>query len=359
MTLKLKQMKLKNNILLVCFLFSLIINGMGQKLLYCFQTNNKLPDKCLVVAELMDANNALLFTEKTVIKSDTSKQIVGHFNFGKMMPKALTQAKTLKVTLMDFTKKTPLDVIIYPDITAIAYQATINKKQSDRLLILENRLVELGLQDSITFWYNGELVTYGVVKYKGRYWLDRNSGAQRAASTIHDTLSYGDLFQWGREADGHQIGENQIIEVELAPTSKQPNHNGYIFSDNSKDWNQNNKWVKRWYNGSPVIEISTNVCPLGWHVPTQLEWVQTLTGWRNREDAFNSPLKIPAFNYRDSHCFLSKKSLCTFLWSSTPGPETGSAAALFLSVEGVWVRDSYYIKSGYGVRCIIDVAHSE
>jgi hypothetical protein len=39
----------------------------------------------------------------------------------------------------------------------------------------------------------------------GRIWMDRNLGAMQVATSSTDADSYGDLYQWGRGADGHQI----------------------------------------------------------------------------------------------------------------------------------------------------------
>jgi hypothetical protein len=38
----------------------------------------------------------------------------------------------------------------------------------------------------------------------GVTWMDRNLGASRAATSSTDADAYGDLYQWGRAADGHQ-----------------------------------------------------------------------------------------------------------------------------------------------------------
>ena len=44
-----------------------------------------------------------------------------------------------------------------------------------------------------------------VVGANGRVWMDRNLGASQVATSSTDTNSYGDLYQWGRGADGHQL----------------------------------------------------------------------------------------------------------------------------------------------------------
>ena len=48
---------------------------------------------------------------------------------------------------------------------------------------------------------------YGTVvnPVTGKVWLDRNLGATQVATSCTDADSYGDLYQWGRAADGHQV----------------------------------------------------------------------------------------------------------------------------------------------------------
>ena len=39
----------------------------------------------------------------------------------------------------------------------------------------------------------------------GQTWMDRNLGARQVANAINDVFSYGNYYQWGRSADGHEI----------------------------------------------------------------------------------------------------------------------------------------------------------
>ena len=39
----------------------------------------------------------------------------------------------------------------------------------------------------------------------GRVWMDRNLGATQVATSRTDAAAYGDLYQWGRGTDGHQL----------------------------------------------------------------------------------------------------------------------------------------------------------
>jgi hypothetical protein len=43
-----------------------------------------------------------------------------------------------------------------------------------------------------------------VTSTTGKIWMDRNLGASRVATSVSDTLAYGDLYQWGRGTDGHE-----------------------------------------------------------------------------------------------------------------------------------------------------------
>lgn len=58
--------------------------------------------------------------------------------------------------------------------------------------------------------------------------MDRNLGATRAATSSTDAASYGDLYQWERGADGHQL-RNSIIITTLS-NSDQPGHSMFILS---------------------------------------------------------------------------------------------------------------------------------
>ena len=43
-----------------------------------------------------------------------------------------------------------------------------------------------------------------IISSTGRLWMDRNLGATQVATSTTDAASYGDLYQWGRDSDGHQ-----------------------------------------------------------------------------------------------------------------------------------------------------------
>ncbi|MCB4764102.1 MAG: hypothetical protein LGB78_09460, partial [Sulfurovum sp.] len=87
--------------------------------------------------------------------------------------------------------------------------------------------------ESAEFTYNG--VVYKCIKSKtGRVWLDRNIGALKEAGSIDEIESFGDYFQWGRPADGHEL---VLTDVEVQSTDKPARFIDFtpVFFENIKD----------------------------------------------------------------------------------------------------------------------------
>jgi uncharacterized protein (TIGR02145 family) len=128
----------------------------------------------------------------------------------------------------------------------------------------------------------------------GKTWMDRNLGASRAATSSTDADAYGDLYQWGRAADGHQC-RNSGTTSTLSSTD-QPGHGNFIIAPNSpNDWRSspnNNLW--QGVNGT------NNPCPIGYRIPTSNELETERLSWsqNNNIGAFGSPLKITLSGYR-------------------------------------------------------------
>lgn len=120
----------------------------------------------------------------------------------------------------------------------------------------------------------------------GRTWMDRNLGAESVATSIDDANSFGDLYQWGRENDGHQLRNSSTTNT-LSNTNS-PGHSDFILG--SSDWLTNaddNLWQG--------INGENNPCPPGFRLPTEEEFEAERLSWdsNNAEGAFNSPLKLP------------------------------------------------------------------
>ena len=101
----------------------------------------------------------------------------------------------------------------------------------------------------------------------GRVWLDRNLGATQVATSATDSASFGWLFQFGRQNDGHQIRTSATSTTQL-PSWMVISSN---FITNSSNWTSSynyNVWADDW-NGDEL----NGVCPPGFRIPTKAEWI--------------------------------------------------------------------------------------
>jgi len=129
----------------------------------------------------------------------------------------------------------------------------------------------------------------------GRTWMDRNLGASQVAINSTDALSYGDLYQWGRGTDGHQLRTSGTTET--TSISEDPGHPNFIllFKRITGDWldtQDNNLWQG--------VDGVNNPCPTGFRMPTLVEWEAERASWISDDaaGAFDSPLKLPKAGYR-------------------------------------------------------------
>ena len=116
----------------------------------------------------------------------------------------------------------------------------------------------------------------------GRTWMNKNLGASQVATSITDENAYGDLFQWGRQTDGHQLRTSSTTTV--VSQTEVPANNLFILGVD--DWlspENNNLW--QGVNGI------NNPCPEGFRVPTAAEWEEEMSSWSSTdgEGAFASP----------------------------------------------------------------------
>lgn len=165
----------------------------------------------------------------------------------------------------------------------------------------------------------------------GRIWMDRNLGASQVATNPTDEKAYGDLYQWGRGSDGHQL---RTSDTTSKLSSKDvPGNALFIITqkitqlppittplDPYADWRKpqnDNLW--QGVNGT------NNPCPSGFRLPTELEWYDEQQSWLggiNSEGAINSPLKLPMAGSRSSlivYPFISIYGTGSdgYYWSST------------------------------------------
>ena len=195
----------------------------------------------------------------------------------------------------------------------------------------------------------------------GQIWMDRNLGASQVATSSTDAASYGDLYQWGRAADGHE----KILRVTGdAPTSGTTATNATTAVPNA-----GNPWDGLFINesSSPFDWLTTqddnlwqgvngtnNPCPAGYRVPTIAELDAERASWssNNAAGAFDSPLKLPmAGNRNRASGSLSNVGSDGYYWSSTV-PSTNVRRLFFSSSDANMVAFNRAV--GYPVRCLKD-----
>jgi len=177
----------------------------------------------------------------------------------------------------------------------------------------------------------------------GKTWMDRNLGATQVASSSTDEASYGDLYQWGRNSDGHQIRSSSTANGPVASGSE-----GSNFITSSGDW-LSTQDDTRW-NGS--TKGAHDPCPDGFRVPTEAEWQAEINNFESNNDAgaYNSPLKLPVAGLRPNDTgALGYVGTRGYYWSSTVSG-TDVLKLRFTSTGVLLSSDTR--ADGFSVRCI-------
>ena len=208
---------------------------------------------------------------------------------------------------------------------------------------------------------------YGeVASATGKVWLDRNLGATQVATGSQDYLSYGDLYQWGRAADGHQvIVRDAATPPNGAPPAGSSANQGtqattFIADEGSNTWDAKFITGSSDWLSAPIHNLWTgtaaenNPCPSGFRIPTNAELNQERASWTANTSvgAINSPLKLPLAGYRYySNGTLYNVGSNGFYWSSTVS--STSARHLYLNSSSALMYSSDRAL-GNSVRCIKD-----
>ncbi|MFC0656996.1 hypothetical protein ACFFF3_13360, partial [Mongoliitalea lutea] len=186
----------------------------------------------------------------------------------------------------------------------------------------------------------------------GRTWMDRNLGASRAANSSTDELAYGDLYQWGRFADGHQCRNSGTTSI-LSSTD-QPNTSNFILIN---DWPQNWRTPDNPNLWQGVNGIN-NPCPLDYRLPTEQELNNEHNSWNNKNSSgtFSSALKLPSSGIRSHENgggIFTGAGVGAF-WSSSTANGNGTAIVLGFNAVSSGVDSGYPQANGFTVRCIKD-----
>jgi uncharacterized protein (TIGR02145 family) len=213
----------------------------------------------------------------------------------------------------------------------------------------------------VTFTYKGQAVSYTTVRgADGKVWLQQNLGSTKVAATLDDADSYGDLFQWGRWDDGHQLRNSA---TSAAPSTNAPDGlvgiDTFIVGSSTASWWATNATSDAWNanNAASVTSaIGADPCKAigqGWKMPSQADWTTLVNaeGINNPATAFGSYLKLPAAGYRSNttggFTFVGQRG---YYWSS----DTSSSGGKYLYVGTTIANPSSGAPRGQGesVRCI-------
>ncbi len=182
----------------------------------------------------------------------------------------------------------------------------------------------------------------------GRIWMDRNLGATRLATSTSDELAYGDLYQWGRAADGHQKRNSPSYNFTFVSPVDQPGHGFFIEGHHSSrmDW-RSPRNDSLWQG----VDGINNPCPPGFRLPTEAEWNNERISWtsNNENGELGSPLKLPLTGLRiGSNSSLTHEGIVGYYWSST----VSDANAIILTVRSRPIATGDIGRSyGAVVRC--------
>jgi uncharacterized protein (TIGR02145 family) len=183
-----------------------------------------------------------------------------------------------------------------------------------------------------------------------KIWMDRNLGAAQVATSSTDAVAYGDLYQWGRAADGHQIRNSAPISS--LSSADNPNHGDFIkVTSGDYDWRSPQN-TNLWQG----VTGTNNPCPSGYRLPTDAEWEAERLSWtnsgQNSAGAFASPLKLPMAGRRNfSAGSLFNVGADGRYWSSTV---SGSAARSLDFSSSSARMFAFNRATGFAVRCIKD-----
>jgi hypothetical protein len=206
-----------------------------------------------------------------------------------------------------------------------------------------------------------------VVSFTGRIWMDRNLGATQVATSSQDFAAYGDLYQWGRGSDGHQVIVREAAspaDGSAPPAGSSSTATGSVLSGSeggnfitsSSDWLSTSDDT-RWNTGTEIAPVKTanDPCPSGYRIPTETELNNERLAWsgnNNALGAYSSPLKLPLAGSRYSDNGTLNNVGSNGRYCSSSGSST-AARRLGFDSSGAGMGNGRRAH-GLSVRCIKD-----
>jgi hypothetical protein len=205
---------------------------------------------------------------------------------------------------------------------------------------------------------NHNSIQYGTVKspYTERIWIDRNVGAQRVCLSSTDEKCYGDYYQYGRNADGHEKKNSQTRDTKIKYLNKSDDK--FFLGEHT------------WFDGSTyILEENwekldgSSVCPKNFRVANEEEFYDELLRDGSSaqvvidEDLFATFLKIPKAGYRYYNAYVIAGSYDTLALLTGLGYSIDYWAAggesLIMDYGRIGIYDEFRLYSlGRPIRCI-------
>ncbi|MEI7595078.1 MAG: hypothetical protein WCK02_04960 [Bacteroidota bacterium] len=201
--------------------------------------------------------------------------------------------------------------------------------------------------NGVPVWVGSVLTNVVINPTTGRIWMDRNLGATQIAISSDNVASFGDLYQWGRRADGHQI---KASATTIALSGDIPGHALFITNgDYPYDWRSGQN-ANLWQGVNGV----NNPCPTGFRIPTESEFEAERLSWntQNSAGAFASPLKLTVAGFRsgNSALYYDDRSIGHY-WTSTVNGINSRELSFNSASSGIYDESR---EDGSSVRCIKD-----
>ncbi|QOW10697.1 hypothetical protein Q73A0000_10075 [Kaistella flava (ex Peng et al. 2021)] len=276
--------------------------------------------------------SGVLATQPTGVTETNSKAVIGAQSSsadGVLVLESTTKAMVLPIVadVQDIPSPSP-GMMVYVD-----------RAGAKRLAVFNG--------DRWSFWKTIPVVTS---LKTGKIWMDRNLGATQVATASNDAASYGDLYQWGRGADGHQLRTSAATTtLSSADTSES---GSFIVSIPPSDW-RSPKNDNLWQGVSGI----NNPCPIGFRLPTIAELENERQSWISNDaaGALASPLKLPMAGYRKSNGnnvgILTNVGSYGYYWTSSVA--SGSARYVGLNMSTT-TNTTTHRADGLSIRCIKD-----
>jgi len=204
-----------------------------------------------------------------------------------------------------------------------------------------------------------------------KVWLDRNLGATMECNQSRDSFGspddaavdavyadsqkdcFGDYYQWGRNYDGHEDSNSSYNDIQQ--TDVNDTDGNFTKSSNSYnyDWAEDADADGSLRSANWSTTDGDSVCPIGYRVPTkaELEAETTVVGVANRNDAYNSFLRLPPSGYRSSSASMTRVGSWGLVWTSSVDG-TNSNALRFHSSGAELLKTRR--ANGQSVRCLRD-----